>query len=94
MRSDKQRDLILALSLAQLITWGSVFYTFALLIGPIERELGFSRAQSSVAFSLALLTEGLCAYGVGRWIDWRGAGLGSPIFTPAPQYARHLGPRF
>lgn len=69
MRSDKQRDLILALSLAQLITWGSVFYTFALLIGPIERELGFSRAQSSVAFSLALLTEGLCAYGVGRWID-------------------------
>ena len=61
--------LILWLSLAQLITWGSVFYTFALLMEPIERELGLSRAQSSVAFSLALLAEGFCAYPVGRLID-------------------------
>jgi MFS family permease len=57
------------LSLAQLITWGSVFYTFALLLEPVERELGLSRAQSSLAFSLALLAEGLLAYPVGRWID-------------------------
>lgn len=57
------------LSLAQLITWGSVFYTFALLMEPVERELGLSRAQSSLAFSLALLAEGLMAYPVGRWID-------------------------
>jgi MFS family permease len=61
--------LILWLSLAQLITWGSVFYTFALLIGPVELELGLDRAQSSVAFSLALLAEGFGAYPVGRWID-------------------------
>ena len=57
------------LSLAQLITWGSVFYTFALLMEPVERELGLTRAQSSLAFSLALLAEGLLAYPVGRWID-------------------------
>jgi MFS family permease len=57
------------LSLAQLVTWGSVFYTFALLLAPVERELGLTRAQSSLAFSLALLAEGLCAYPVGRWID-------------------------
>ena len=57
------------LSLAQLITWGSVFYTFALLMEPLERELGLNRAQSSLAFSLALLAEGLLAYPVGRWID-------------------------
>ena len=69
MRPHTQRDLILGLSLAQLITWGSVFYTFALLIGPVEQALGISRAQSSVAFSLALLAEGLCAYVIGRWID-------------------------
>ena len=60
---------VLWLSLAQLITWGSVFYTFALLMEPVERELGLTRAQSSVAFSLALLAEGLCAYPVGRLID-------------------------
>jgi uncharacterized membrane protein YhaH (DUF805 family) len=31
------------LSLAQLITWGSVFYTFALVMEPVERELGLTR---------------------------------------------------
>ncbi len=57
------------LSLGQLVTWGSVFYTFALLAHPIELELGLSRAESSFAFSLALLGEGLLAFFVGRWID-------------------------
>ena len=57
------------LSLPQLITWGSVFYTFSLLMAPLEAELGMGRAESSLAFSLALLAEGLMAYGVGRWID-------------------------
>ncbi|MDB5870633.1 MAG: major facilitator superfamily 1 [Ramlibacter sp.] len=57
------------LSLAQLITWGSVFYTFSLLMEPVERDLGLTRAQSSLAFSLALLAEGALAYPVGRWID-------------------------
>lgn len=57
------------LSLAQLISWGSVFYTFALLLEPVERELGLTRAQSSLGFSLALLAEGLLAWPVGRLID-------------------------
>jgi MFS family permease len=63
------RRLVVWLSLAQLITWGSVFYTFALLLEPVERELGLTRAQSSLAFSLALLAEGVLSYPVGRWID-------------------------
>ncbi len=63
------RRMVGWLSLAQLITWGSVFYTFALLMEPLERELGMTRAQSSLAFSLALLAEGAMGYFVGRWID-------------------------
>jgi MFS family permease len=63
------RRLVGWLSLGQLITWGSVFYTFALLMEPVERELGLTRAQSSLAFSLALMAEGLLAWPVGRWID-------------------------
>ncbi len=61
--------LVGGLSLAQLVTWGSVFYTFALLMEPIERELGLTRAQSSLAFGLMLGVDGLLAYPVGRWID-------------------------
>lgn len=57
------------LSLAQLISWGSVFYLFGLLLEPVERDLGLTRAQTSLGFSLALLAEGLLAWPVGRWID-------------------------
>ena len=63
------RRLVAWLSLAQLISWGSVFYGFSLLMEPVERELALSRTESSLAFSLALLTEGLLAYPVGRCID-------------------------
>jgi MFS family permease len=69
MTAGHDRRLVVWLSLAQLVTWGSVFYTFALLLAPVERELGLTRAQSSLAFSLALLAEGVCSYPVGRWID-------------------------
>ena len=57
------------LSLPQLIGWGALFYTFSLLMAPLETELGMTRAESSLAFSLALLAEGAAAYAVGRWID-------------------------
>ena len=64
-----QPRLVGWLSVAQLVSWGSTFYLFALLMTPVEQSLGLSRAESSLAFSLALLVEGLLAYPVGRWID-------------------------
>jgi predicted MFS family arabinose efflux permease len=63
------RRLVGWLSLGQLVSWGSIFYGFSLLLAPLEQELGLSRAQSSLAFSLALLTEGVLGWPVGRWID-------------------------
>ena len=68
-RSAPSASLIGGLSLTQLISWGSVFYLFSLLLEPVEAELGLTRGQSSLAFSLALLTEGLLAWPVGRLID-------------------------
>ncbi len=64
-----ETGLVLRLSLAQLISWGSIFYMFSVVLEPLERDLGLSRAEVSVAFSLAVLAEGLMAYPVGRWID-------------------------
>jgi MFS family permease len=61
--------LVLRLSLAQLISWGSIFYMFSVLLEPLQQELKLSRAEVSIAFSLALLAEGLMAYPVGRWVD-------------------------
>ncbi len=68
-RTELSSSLIGWLSLTQLISWGSVFYLFALLLEPVERELGLDRADASLAFSLALLAEGLLAWPVGRLID-------------------------
>lgn len=71
-RLDAPRSLSafsLWLSLPQLVSWGALFYTFSLLMAPLEAELGMTRAQSSLAFSLALLAEGATALAVGRWID-------------------------
>ena len=62
-------SFVLGLSALQLISWGSVFYGFSLFMAPVETSLGLSRAESSLAFSLALLLEGLAAFHVGRWID-------------------------
>jgi MFS family permease len=57
------------LSLAQLVSWGSTVYLFPLLMQPMEQVLHINRAQSSLAMSLALLAEGIVAFGVGRLID-------------------------
>jgi MFS family permease len=64
-----QLSFVLGLSALQLISWGSVFYGFSLFMSPIEAALQLSRAESSLAFSVALLLEGLAAFSVGRWID-------------------------
>ena len=51
---------------------GFSFWSFGLYIGPLEDEFGWSRAQVSVGFSVALLVSGITSPFVGRWIDVRG----------------------
>ena len=63
------RGFVLWLSVAQLISWGTLFYTFSLLLEDFERDLALSRVDASLAFSLALLIEGIVAYFVGHLID-------------------------
>lgn len=67
--ADIALPFVLGLSFLQLIGWGSVFYGFSLFMSPVEQALSLSRGESSLAFSLALLMEGLAAFHVGRWID-------------------------
>jgi predicted MFS family arabinose efflux permease len=58
-----------AMSFAQLISWGSLYYTFSLLMPVIELDLGANRVEVSGAFSAALLASGLAGLMVGRLID-------------------------
>ena len=52
------RQLVIGLSVAQLIGWGSVFYGFALFMEPVGCGPGLDRA-SSLAFSPG---------GAGEWL--------------------------
>ncbi|MCX8132864.1 MAG: MFS transporter [Roseococcus sp.] len=69
------RGLVLGIAVNQLIGWGTLFTPFTLMIQPMERELGWSRAEISAAFTLGLLVSGLAAVHVGRFVDARGGRL-------------------
>lgn len=64
--------LVAVLAMAQLVSWGSIYYGFSLFILPMEQDLGWSRTAMNGALSTGLLVSGLCAYPVGRHIDRHG----------------------
>ena len=64
--------MLVGLSVAEMISWGVLYYAFSVFIRPMESELGWSRAQVTGAFSLALLVAGLAAIPIGHWLDARG----------------------
>jgi predicted MFS family arabinose efflux permease len=66
------------LSLAQLISWGTVFYAFTLFMEPMTGELGWSKPELAAAYSLGLVASGLGAVPVGRLID---LGYGRLVMT-------------
>ena len=65
--------IVAALSVTETITWGIVYYGFAVFLTPMERDLGFSRVALTGAFSVGLLVSALVGLPVGRWIDRHGA---------------------
>jgi MFS family permease len=66
------RRFIPALGIAQVIAWGSLYYSIAVLGGPMGESLGLSRPAIYGGFTLALLLSGAVAPAVGRLIDHRG----------------------
>ena len=65
-------QLLVALGVTQIVSWGSIYYAFALLLEPLQRDLGAGKSEVAGAFSAALLVSGLCATWIGRTIDRAG----------------------
>lgn len=61
--------VIPALGFAQIASWGSLYYSFAVLSKPIQAELHLSQPEIFGAFTLAMLTSSLTAPRVGKAID-------------------------
>lgn len=60
---------ITALGIGQLVNWGVLYYAFAVLLLPVQRDLGVPSWVVTGAFSLALLVSAVLAPLVGRWSD-------------------------
>jgi hypothetical protein len=65
--------MLAGLSVAEMISWGVLYYSFSVFVRPIEAELGWSRTEVMGGFSLALLVSGVAAVPVGHWVDRHGA---------------------
>lgn len=64
---------ISALGIAQICSWGSLYYSFPLLAGAMSTEFGWTKTSLYGAATLGLLLSGVAAYPVGVGID-RGYG--------------------
>ena len=67
--------LVPSLGLTQIISWGALYYSIAVLGASMRAELGLSAAALFGAYSLSLLLSALAAPLVGRSIDRYGGRL-------------------
>jgi len=64
--------MVATLSLTETTSWGILYYAFSVFLTPIGAEMGWSIAQMTGAYSLALLLSGIAAIPAGRWLDRHG----------------------
>src|SRR5215475_11583042 len=61
--------LVWALAVTEIVSWGSLYYAFSVLLVPMERDLGWDRSTLVGAFSLGMLCAGLGSWPAGALID-------------------------
>ena len=73
----RQQRAVWLLGLCQCILWGVLYYSFSVLLVPMEQGLGLPRSVVAGAWSVALLAAALLAPIVGRRLD---AGQAAGLF--------------
>ena len=63
--------IVAALSVTETVSWGILYYAFAAFLVPMQRDLGYSAAQLTGAFSLGLGVSAVAGIAVGRLLDRR-----------------------
>ena len=61
-----------ALAITETVSWGVLYYAFAVFLAPMERDLAASPAELTGAYSLSLLITSVAGVGVGRYLDRHG----------------------
>jgi len=86
-------SFVIWLSIAQTVSWGIMFYGFAVFIKPLTTEFGWSKAEITGAFTFCLLVSGLASVSAGtildrfggRWLMTGASGLGVVLLLAASQ---------
>jgi len=63
--------LVGVFAVTEMVSWGVLYYAFAVFMPVMQHDLDWSRTEISGAFSVALATSALAAFAVGRWLDRR-----------------------
>jgi MFS family permease len=75
VKGPQETRFIVWLSFAQLVAGGTLYYGFTVMVGPMERELGWSKPEIYGALTLGLAVSSLASFPVGAWIDRHGGFL-------------------
>jgi len=67
--------LVIVLGITTIVSYGTTQYLFGVLVVPLGKETGWSRATISGALSLGLVVSGLLGFPIGRYVDRRGGRL-------------------
>ncbi len=64
--------IVWTLAVTETVSWGVLYYAFAVFLVPMQSELGWSTPEITGAYSLALVVTMLLSPPLGRWLDRSG----------------------
>ena len=64
--------IVWTLAVTETISWGILYYAFAVFLVPMQTELGWSTPEITGAYSLALLVTMILSPPLGHWLDRAG----------------------
>ena len=67
--------LVWTLSATSIVSWGTAYYAFGVMLNPMQKDLGWSLGALTGAYSLALGIAALVLVPTGAWIDRVGGRL-------------------
>lgn len=70
--SDRPRGGLVALCLAELTSWGLLYYSLPVAVTPISADTGWSRTTVTAALTVGLVVSALAGVRVGRLLDAHG----------------------
>lgn len=65
--------MVRALAVTEAVSYGALFYSFAVMLVPMRESFGAGAGEVSLALTIGLAVTGVAAVPAGRWLDRHGA---------------------